>query len=100
MTQTTHTLGPWRVVSDGISHWIEIEPNKIALIKANKADRDLIAAAPDMLAALEKIVDVMPEHEPHDGRDGCQMNGYLPCNCAYAPAMEQARAAMNKAKGA
>jgi hypothetical protein len=51
MTYAAHTPGPWRVVSDGISHWIEIEPNKIALIKANKADRDLIAAAPDLLKA-------------------------------------------------
>jgi len=49
----SHTQGPWRIVSDGISHWIEIEPNKIALIRAKKADRDLIAAAPDMLAVLE-----------------------------------------------
>ena len=68
MTQTTHTPGPWRVVSDGISHWIEIEPNKIALIKANKADRDLIAAAPDLLIAavyaLADLEGIMPDFEP------------------------------------
>ena len=52
----SHTQGPWRIVSDGISHWIEIEPNKIALIHAKKADRDLIAAAPDLLEALWQIV--------------------------------------------
>ena len=52
----THTQGPWRVVTDGISHWIEIEPNKIALIRAKKADRDLIRAAPDMLAALHEVL--------------------------------------------
>jgi hypothetical protein len=52
----SHTQGPWRIVSDGISHWIEIEPNKIALIHAKKADRDLIAAAPDLLAALQEVL--------------------------------------------
>ena len=56
MTDATHTPAPWRTVTDGISHWIEIEPNKIALIRAKKADRDLIAAAPDLLEALWQIV--------------------------------------------
>jgi hypothetical protein len=55
MTNATHTPAPWRIVTDGISHWIEIEPNKIALIHAKKADRDLIAAAPDLLAACEAM---------------------------------------------
>jgi len=59
MTQATHTPAPWRIVTDGISHWIEIEPNKIALIHAKKADRDLIAAAPDMLAALETALEML-----------------------------------------
>ena len=52
-----HTPGPWRIVTDGISHWIEIEPNKISLVKANQADRSLIAAAPEMLEALEWLAD-------------------------------------------
>lgn len=70
---TKHTPAPWHIVTDGISHWIEIEPNKIALIKANEADRNLIAAAPDVLAALkalreeykhtvERAVQIMHEH--------------------------------------
>lgn len=66
MIQATHTPGPWRVVTDGISHWIEIEPNKIALIHAKKADRDLIAAAPDLLAALQAI----EAYEDNDGAVG------------------------------
>lgn len=55
MSDATHTQGPWRIVTDGISHWIEIQPYKIALIHAKKADRDLIAAAPDLLAACEEM---------------------------------------------
>ena len=56
MADATHTPGPWRIVTDGISHWVEIHPNKIALIHAKKADRDLIAAAPDLLAALQEVL--------------------------------------------
>lgn len=52
MTNAAHTPGPWRTVTDGISHWIEIQPNRIALIHAKKADRDLIAAAPGLLAVV------------------------------------------------
>jgi hypothetical protein len=56
MSNEAHTPAPWRSVTDGISHWIEIQPNKIALIRAKKADRDLIVAAPDMLAALHEVL--------------------------------------------
>lgn len=89
MTQTTHTPGPWRVVSDGISHWIEIEPNKIALIKANKADRDLIAAAPDLLAALENMT-------AHYRFWMSEVQGQR----IDREAISIAQAAMNKARGA
>ena len=59
MTQATHTPGPWRIVTDGISHWVEIHPNKIALVHAKTADLDLIAAAPDLLAALETALEML-----------------------------------------
>ncbi len=82
MTDAAHTPAPWRTVTDGISHWIEIQPNKIALIHAKKADRDLIAAAPDLLAALEWAV---------EAADADQYE-----QCWYA----SARAAITKAQGA
>jgi hypothetical protein len=85
MTQATHTPGPWRVVTDGISHWIEIEPNKIALIHAKKADRDLIAAAPDLLAASEAFIS-----ELDSGGDFM----------AWEKAKAELRAAITKARGA
>ena len=87
MTDATHTQGPWRIVTDGISHWIEIEPNKIALIKAKKADRDLIAAAPDLLAALELMNDMFADHAQYDDE------GY------ETAAIVAAQAAIAKAKG-
>ena len=91
MTQATHTPGPWRSVTDGISHWIEIQPNKIALIHAKKADRDLIAAAPDMLQAL------------HNADEFCQqgLNSAEPTHweAALQDIMDLVRAAINKANG-
>jgi hypothetical protein len=94
MTQTTHTPGPWRVVSDGISHWIEIEPNKIALIKANKADRDLIATAPDLLAALENALPWIIKAQNDHAFDGCA------APLGGKKAIERMQAAIAKATGA
>jgi hypothetical protein len=88
MTQATHTPAPWRIVTDGISHWIEIEPNKIALIHAKKADRDLIAAAPEMLAALEWWQAQMRD-------DNCDDMGKLLDDMSA-----KAHAAITKARGA
>jgi hypothetical protein len=93
MTQATHTPGPWRIVTDGISHWIEIEPNKIALIHAKKADRDLIAAAPDLLAALETALPWLIKADIDGAFDGCA----LPLGGRKA--WEQIERAIAKAKG-
>ena len=85
---TQHTKGPWRIVTDGINHWIEIEPNKIALIKAGEADRNLIAAAPELLEALEVCLEaIQPYYDSDD-------DGSL-----EAKASNMALAAINKAKG-
>lgn len=87
MTQT-HTPGPWHIVTDGISHWIEIEPNKITLIKAKKADRDLIAAAPELLAALKVLL--------HRYKlENCIIEGTIP----FSDPLPDCEAAINKAEG-
>lgn len=92
MSNATHTPGPWRIVTDGISHWIEIQPYKIALIHAKKADRDLIAAAPDLLAAL------------HGADEFCQqgLNSPEPVHweATLQDIMELVRDTIAKAKGA
>lgn len=91
MSDEAHSPAPWRIVTDGISHWIEIQPNKIALIHAKKADRDLIAAAPDLLSAL------------HGVDEFCQQGLNSPYaehwEAALHDIMELVRASIAKAKG-
>ena len=55
--QPQHKQGPWRTVTDGISHWVEID-GKIVIVskgKNAKANANLIAAAPELLEALESL---------------------------------------------
>ena len=55
--QPQHKQGPWRTVTDGISHWVEID-GKIVIVskgKNAKANANLIAAAPDMYEALDDV---------------------------------------------
>jgi hypothetical protein len=94
MTQATHTQGPWRIVTDGISHWIEIQPNKIALIHAKKTDRDLIAAAPDLLSALEQLLSLTELHIAERSKTPEEEDTFLACHH-----ITQARTTIAKAKG-
>jgi len=65
MTQATHTSGPWRITTDFIGVY-DSEARRIANMDSDGApdfDEDetianarLIAAAPDLLAALENMV--------------------------------------------
>lgn len=54
MTQETHTQGPW-AVSQPSGNYIDTPTGSVAALTygASKADAHLIAAAPDLLAALE-----------------------------------------------
>jgi hypothetical protein len=65
-TKTTHTPGPWLVTKHGTPDYApqfgiyaEGEPRDLAIITGDnsKADADLMAAAPDLLAALEALLD-------------------------------------------
>jgi hypothetical protein len=58
MTHATHTPGPWNV-SQPSGNYIQAPTGGIAALTygASKADAHLIAAAPDMLAALEALLD-------------------------------------------
>ena len=89
-TSLFFTPGPWRIHTDGFNKWIEIEPNKIALIRAKDADLTLISAAPDLLAILSRIL------YAHDtGNNGAVTGEAVLCH-QFA---ETARAAINKATG-
>ncbi len=83
----THTPGPWYVgqtQNDADIVYAEGRPNeyrRIAEIDSDnyEANARLIAAAPALLAALQKIVSAEPEAEPNDEYDdmeGAFNDGY------------------------
>lgn len=63
--KTQHTPAPWRTVTDGISHWVEIDGKIIMVTKVNaEANARLIAAAPELLEALKLAL----QHLVYDGK--------------------------------
>ena len=112
MADATHTPGPWKVkfqarkwdtthYTDKYWHdqWVIKGPNKshspVAMVRVEgfgsgpskavrKANATLIAAAPDLLAALSDII----------------LSSDANCGDSLANAIEAARAAITKAKGA
>jgi hypothetical protein len=90
-----HTPGPWYIHKDyydnptGKNHQImyksgDAQHTSLCRVIQNPGDAHLIAAAPDLLAALERVL------ECHRLKISLDTN---------AAALEQARAAIRKAKG-
>ena len=103
----SHTPGPWTDIGDptgeGTPHYHEIHPaTQDYFTEASPdgfsvtgymkdSDARLIAAAPDLLAALESAEAQLSIDYP-----GASREKYWP---TIAPVIEQARAAIKKAKG-
>lgn len=93
MSDSKHTPGPWALFNDGESReWIVMpvmREGDIARVESGntEADARLIAAAPDLLAALKQTTDFLdPDKDPpHVGNRSM---------------LEIARAAIAKAEGA
>jgi hypothetical protein len=63
MTNTQHTPGPWRIGDAGFTVFGPPKPGALAETIApvkSRANARLIAAAPEMLAALEALLDCEP----------------------------------------
>lgn len=96
MSEAKHAPGPWRSVGLAIvcaSGHVIAYLKRRGTLKATKANAYLIAAAPDMLAALERIAEHTNPDSPEenyraDDREGC-----------LDTVFEIARAAIAKAKG-
>ena len=91
---TTHTPGPW-TITDGqnhrvylINHGRDAVGETVYTDTRNPADARLIAAAPDLLAALKNILREHDALQMAEGRTGDRW-----------PATTRARAAIAKATG-
>lgn len=92
MTDTTHTQGPWLCSGTSVSNPQANRPNAIICDVSGWGNRDeaeqianarLIAAAPDLLAALEDMLNLTLDED----------------DIAVSSRITKARAAINKAKG-
>lgn len=59
MSKPKHTPGPWTIHSNG--HIRQLDPLGHNFIPRNEADKHLIAAAPEMLEALESVQEIIRE---------------------------------------
>ena len=89
MSTTKHTPGPWRIESGPYYRAIRVDFEVIADMRQigrsfNESNARLIAAAPDLLDALENVIESWGL-------------GLLPHEDSEA--LDQARAAITKAKG-
>jgi hypothetical protein len=96
MIQSTHTPGPW-TVSQPSGNYIDTSTGSVAALTygASKADAHLIAAAPDLLAALENLLALTELHIAERSKTPEEEDDFLSC-----PHITQARATIAKAKGA
>ena len=94
MSETRFTPGPWRIVR----YCEDIEIANVADLlhfyggETAEANAALIAAAPELYAALEAMVARFDEYNAHYIYDG---NGVIPAR----PELDKARAALAKARG-
>jgi hypothetical protein len=89
-----HTPGPWRYQegADKYTHIVRAGENRFVCQQPQndegRANARLIAAAPDLLAALQEMVDC---YESAAAKSGCQ--------CAQCQTQRRAHAAIKKALG-
>lgn len=110
MSDATHTQGPWGVNDlaannaniyltglDGtkspLGYIVQTATTPVAAMIESKADARLIAAAPDLLAALESLLALTELHIAERSKTPEEEDAFLSC-----PHILQARAEIAKAK--
>ena len=96
-TITQHTPGPWGAETGGEEIYVQGRGNPsgtVAIVAARRsvtalADAHLIAAAPDLLAALTQLLDLAQVDDDAD----------IDALMRYGKAQEAAHAAIDKAEG-
>ena len=93
---TKHTLGPWDVLYRSRDDWdVFARPvQRILACELNEADARLIAAAPELLEALEVVAFQWAGHA-----EKCSINATGSCNCDWPKIRHQCNAAIAKARG-
>jgi hypothetical protein len=96
-----HTPGPWTVVQDTGAeddYYVITEKEDVLATGLTEADADLIAAAPDLLAALQNIMGMAQAHV--NRAKALRHNKGKPVVEAMEADLAAARAAIAKAEGA
>ncbi|MDT8287412.1 MAG: hypothetical protein RQ748_09905 [Elusimicrobiales bacterium] len=112
-TNEEHTLGPWTVQEEydgvlpvegwdeGLGDYVEIARVSLDILEPEQRDANarLIAAAPELLAALEMIQEAFV-HKPGDVKGNKARTAPLKyANAEFSAALTAARLAIEKAKG-
>lgn len=105
MTQTTHTPGPWKVYSSAAPNYPATVAfmdgaNEMTICDVTETGAQharLIAAAPDLLAALKSVVEFIADEVEQRGLAGSNMSDY---EDEAVQALYRVEAAIAKATGA
>lgn len=102
-----HTPGPWRVAESGVrdvggyicfinkpTHYADQEERYAREVEERKANAQLICAAPDMLAALKRMIASFDFHDELHAEDGDDVSKMI----EFGEAENDCRAAIAKAE--
>lgn len=97
---SNHTPGPWMVTKHGTPDYAPqygiysiAATSDFVIVKSGEDDARLIAAAPDLLKALEDLVDTVEQDQ------AAMQDHMLDCTNPEACSLCMARAAIKQAKG-
>lgn len=101
MSEVKHTPGPWHLVNGTQIRSAKHQIAKVWMMRGSEgvANARLIAAAPDLLEALQESLAALEYVVEQAGGPGCEHEGGVVCFCKENTAIGAARAAIAKATG-